>query len=164
MSDEKSATPEELQKKFEELYGEPPAPAYKNNVPWLKRKIAEKEANSEIPAEDTVDVPASPAKEETVKEADTSPIEPEETVPAEETAPVAVPAETPAKEVEKKAAPKTPAKPKAASNKAVKGSTAIVTMNGEYVRTYSKDIHGDKFIDYAAEFCSKVEGREFTVE
>lgn len=40
--DVEEITLEDLQKEYEELYGKEAAPAYKNNVEWLAKKISEK--------------------------------------------------------------------------------------------------------------------------
>jgi hypothetical protein len=55
-------------------------------------------------------------------------------------------------ELQPEAAPATPSKAKA---KAVD-----VVKDGQYIRTYSAAVHGEKFAELAEEFASKVEGRK----
>ncbi len=58
------------------------------------------------------------------------------------------------------AKPKAPTAPKAPKNATV----AHVDDAGGRIRTYSKEEHGDAFLDNANEFASKVAGREVVTE
>ena len=52
------------------------------------------------------------------------------------------------------------------ADKKGKGGTTIahVSRNGEVIRTYTKEEHGDDFLEHAQSFASKEEGRTIETE
>lgn len=83
---------------------------------------------------------------------------------AQKEAEAAAKAEAKAKAAEEKAA----AKATADSDKLVASGKATVAhvydKNDECIRTYSEEVHGDVFLEYAESFASKVEGRRIVAE
>lgn len=59
-----------------------------------------------------------------------------------------------------------PAAPKPPKVSGVKNPTVahVDDANGERIRTYTQEVHGDAFLDLAKEFAGKVEGRSVVAE
>lgn len=132
----KPSPPVALQKKYAALFGEDAPTRYKNDKAWLGKKIEEKEAW---------------IASQKAPETGTPPVDDGVKTPGDDTPPETTEDDTPPADD----APKT--NPKDATR-------AVVTIDGLYKRTYTKEAHGDAFIDNAAEYCSRRDGAEFTLE
>ena len=70
---------------------------------------------------------------------------------------VEIPEGATSKELKALLAANTPEEPK--EEKKVKDSVDVVDKEGNYIRTYNEELHGDDFKDLANTFAGKVEGR-----